>query len=157
MTALIPDINSKVEFSYAIGGGSATIIDFTCYTFAIELGSDTELIDIGTFCAPSATGRGRNTWSLVLSMLWEAELMDLIYPAAIGHPGELIYTPDTRVVTPANKQFVIQTEIPHAPVGRFELGQRVEVELAMPVYAEPQWVAPVAAAATAPAPKSAES
>lgn len=153
MAALIPNINTLVELDVPdMGAGSAAVIDLTCYCYAFELTPDLETIDVGTFCDPSRQAPGRHTWTSMLSMLWEHELHEVIL-TVIGKPATLVYVPDTASDTPF--AIYVDTMFRTQPTGRFELGQRVEIEYPVPVLAAPRYEAwtppPLAASAPAPA------
>ena len=64
--------------------GTPTTVDLSCFAFAVEPASDVESIDIGTFCTPNATDQGKITESIVISMLWSADLYTALQP----HIGE---------------------------------------------------------------------
>lgn len=108
--------------------GTPTEVDLSCYAVAVDPSSDTETIDIGTFCNPNASELGRTTESIVVAFLWEEALYDALQPH-IGEEFELQFkanTGDTKAV-------ICRARYAAMPWGRFELGQRVEVDLACAV------------------------
>lgn len=114
------------KFSF---GAVPTEVDVSCFLFAVELGSETEEIDVGTFCSPSATDMGRTTQTAVLSMLWEPALYEALAPH-VGEQGTFEFVPDDTAPT---EVVSFDTRYGSVPWGRFEIGQRVEVELPLAV------------------------
>jgi hypothetical protein len=130
--------------STVIRGGSISInyvdaptasIDLSCYTVALEITPSTEDIDVGTFCAPTLQDQGRTTFTAVLSLLWEPALYTLLQPY-IGRVGNLIAYATGAV----DKNIKFSTRFVAQPWGRFEIGQRVEVELPLAVLDTPVMV-----------------
>jgi hypothetical protein len=113
-------------------GVTPTVVDVSCFLYAVELGSETEEIDVGTFCAPTATDLGRTTQSAVLSMLWEPALYEALAPH-VGEQGTFKFVPDDTVPT---EVISFDTRYGSMPWGRFEIGQRVEVELPLAVLSD---------------------
>jgi len=112
-----------------------TVVDLSCYAVALELTGNTEEVDLGTFCAPGATDQGRTTYSAVLSLLWSPGLYALLAPH-VGHEGVLAFAP----VHTLPLEFVrFATRYSSQPWGRFEIGQRVEVDLPLAVLDTPTW------------------
>jgi len=112
------------------------ILDLGCYATAFELTPSTEDIDVGVMCAAGLTDQGRTTYSAVLVMLWEPRLYTDLQPH-INHVGKFSYMtdyPDGSKVIQFNTRFAAQ------PWGRFEIGQRVEVELPLAVLETPYWI-----------------
>ncbi len=111
------------------------VVDLSCYTTALEITPSTEEIDVGTFCNPSLTDQGRTTYSAVAAFLWEPAL----YTALQSHIGEsmlVAFAPDANDLlhyVKFNSRYAAQ------PWGRFEIGQRVEVELPLAVLDTPVW------------------
>ena len=106
-----------------------------CYTIAFELTPSTEEIDVGTFCAPSLSDQGRTTYTAVLTLLWEPQLYADLEPH-IGQLGVLTYKTEP---PDATRTITFQTRYAAQPWGRFEVGQRVEVELPLAVLTTPVW------------------
>ena len=120
-----------LHFNYA----GPTVVDLSCFTTALEITPSTEEVDIGTFCAPSATEQGRTTYSALAAFLWEPALYTALQPM-IGLPILVAFAPDANDTTHYvkwNSRFAAQ------PWGRFEVGQRVEVELPLAVLDVPVW------------------
>ena len=107
---------------------TAATVDLSCYAFAVEPASDVEELDIGTFCAPSATDQGKITESIVISLLWSEDLYTALQPH-IGVAGKLVYTP----VAGGSKALQADVKYSTMPWGRFEIGARVEVDLPLAV------------------------
>jgi hypothetical protein len=113
----------------------ATSLDLSCYTTAFELAPETETIDIGTFCNPSASTLGRTTYTATVSLLWEPAVYTLLQPH-IGETGQAVFSPDAALPL----EFIrFDTKYGSQPWGRFEIGQRVEVELPLAVLTVPTW------------------
>jgi hypothetical protein len=104
----------------------------TCYSTAFELTPSTEEIDVGVFCAPALSDLGRTTWTAVLFLLWEPALYAAL-SQHIGHQGVF------KLLNAAGQAGTVsfQTKFAAQPWGRFELGQRVEVELPLAVLSTP--------------------
>ncbi len=117
-------------------------VALSCYVVAFEITPSTEDIDVGTFCAPSLTDQGRTTYSSVATLLWEPALYDAIQP----HIGKLC-TVQVKPVSSAGvaepKGIEFNSRVPVQPWGRFEIGQRVEVELPLAVLTTPVWRDPM--------------
>jgi len=112
------------------------VVDLSCFATAFELTPSTEEIDIGTFCAPSAVEQGRTTYSALVAFLWEPAL----YTALQAHIGELMtfaFAPNYLINTEYIK---FDSKYASQPWGRFEIGQRVEVELPLAVLTVPTWI-----------------
>jgi len=148
--------NAHVHITYGTGNPPVapyTVVDLSCDAVAVEIGSDTENVDVGTFCAPTASDLGRTTYTAVLSALWSPELYAKLAPH-VGQTGWLALNPD-QGLTPA--KFVhFRTRYGALPWGRFEIGQRVDVDLALAVLDAPIYddnsTEPSALAAPAEAP-----
>jgi hypothetical protein len=139
--------NLDVQLSYE----AATInVDLSCDAFALEITTDTETIDLGTFCNPTASDLGKTTYSAVLSLLWSNEL----YTKLFDHVGEVgsINFGTVAGTTPDHGHITFQTKFGALPWGRFEIGQRVESELPLAVLSTPVWTAnpPVGTTTAAP-------
>jgi hypothetical protein len=113
----------------------STVLDLTCFTVAVEITPETEEIDIGNWCDPAASDLGRTSYSCVATLLWEPALFTALSPH-VGEEGLVQLYQETGV--PGH---VIRFDGSYAaqPWGRFELGQRVEVELPIAVLSEPVW------------------
>jgi hypothetical protein len=130
---------SEIELVY-VGTPTGTV-DLSCYAFAFELTPSVEEIDVGTFCVPSATETGRVTYTALIALLWEPALYTLLQPH-VRQQGVLHYKPSP-VADPTNG-LSFNTRFASQPWGRFELGQRIEVELPLAVLSDPVW-GPIAA------------
>lgn len=119
---------SGAHFHFGVSPGG-TIVDIACDIWAFELGSDTEEIDIGTFCDPSASDQGRTTYTAVLSLLWSPALYTKLLPH-VGEECGFAWVPDLTDIATA---ITFHTRYSAMPWGRFEIGQRVEVELPLAV------------------------
>jgi hypothetical protein len=112
------------------------VVDVSCYTIALELTPNVEEVDVGTFCNPTATETGRVTYTALLAMLWAPELYALLQPH-VGAQALLSFAPDA---AHAADYVRFTTRYAALPWGRFELGQRVEVDLPLAVIDTPTWV-----------------
>jgi len=108
--------------------GTPQEVDVSCWTVAVDISSDTETIDIGTFCAPNASELGRTTESIVIAMLWEGALYTAL-EAHIGEEFELQFKPNNT----DTEAIIARCRYAALPWGRFDLGQRVEVDLSLAV------------------------
>lgn len=106
-------------------------VDISCYVVAVEITTETEMVDVGTFCDPGAMEAGRTTRSGVLSCLW-SEAMYTALDALTDSVHELVVTPESG--TTITVDVLIPSPI---PFGRFEIGQRVEVDVPMILQAIP--------------------
>ena len=124
-------------------------LNLSCHTVAVEITPNIEEIDVGTYCNPVGTETGRVTYSAVAALLWSPELYALLAP----HVGELLhlklspfnYTQLVPPGVPGDGQLyyvTFETRYAALPWGRFELGQRVEVDLPLAVLTTPEWVEP---------------
>jgi hypothetical protein len=111
-------------------------VDLSCYAIALEITPNIEDLDVGTFCNPSAMVHGRVTYSATATLLWEPALYTLLQ-VHIGEAALCVFAPDAAVMA-AHVQF--NTRFSSQPWGRFELGQRVEVELPLAVLDTPVWM-----------------
>ncbi len=114
------------KFSF---GTTPTVVDVSCEAWALELSSETETIDVSTFCNPAATDMGKTTETAVLSLLWSEDLYTKLQPH-VREEATFTYAPDANADTAV---ISFDTRIGGMPWGRFELGQRVEVDLALAV------------------------
>lgn len=111
-------------------------VDLQCHSWALDLSSDTEEIDIGTFCAPGATDVGRTTYTAVLAVLWSPQLILDLEPI-IGREGTFTFAPD---INAPGDVISFNTRVSAMPWGRFEVGQRVEADLPLAVLSTPEWI-----------------
>ena len=114
----------------------AVVVDLSCFTVSVELTPNVEDVDVGTYCAPTATDQGRVTYSASATMLWEPALYTTLTPQMGRLDGLVqIYPRGTfpLEVVRWTGGYVLQ------PWGRFEVGQRVEVELPLAVLDTPVW------------------
>jgi len=103
--------------------GANPAVDISCYVVAVELTTETEMIDVGTFCDPGAMEAGRTTRSGTLSCLW-SETMYTALDALTDTVLEMVVTPV------AGTTITVDVIIPAPiPFGRFEIGQRVETDV----------------------------
>ncbi len=124
------------EAAVELDFGGGTIVELECDANALEITPSTEDIDLGTFCEPTATDQGRTTFTAVLSLLWSPSL----YTKLAGHEGQtatLRFYPDP---ADTSRYITFQTRYASVPWGRFEVGQRVDVELALAVLSTPDYV-----------------
>ena len=108
--------------------GTPNPVDLSCYTIAVDPSSDTESIDIGTFCNPNASELGRTTESIVVAFLWEEGLFTALQ-THVGEEFEMQFKPNSA----DTKAVMCRARYSSMPWGRFDLGQRVEVDLALAV------------------------
>lgn len=113
-------------------------VDLSCFCYGVDIGSDTDQVDIGTFCSPNATDNGRTTESIVLNLLWEDALYALLQPH-INEEGTLEFTPAPGVGAKA-----VQADVRFAslPWGAFTLGERVEADLQLAVLSPITYAVP---------------
>ncbi len=123
--------NASFHLNYA----GPVIVDLSCDAIALEITPSTEEIDVGTFCNPSATEQGRTTYTAVASLLWSPALYAKLQPY-VGVQGLLAFAPDA---TNPTDYVRFNTRFAAQPWGRFEVGQRVEVELPLAVLETPTW------------------
>ena len=117
-----PLAEAKITFS------GPTVVDLSPYCIAFEPGSEVETVDLGVFSDPKASDTGRVTDTLTLALLWSPALYDALAPF-VGSTGTFAgkyTTADTRAVRATVKYGTL-------PWGRFELGQRVEVDLVLAI------------------------
>jgi len=130
-------------------GSGTTVANISCDAVALEITPNIEDVDIGTLCNPVATETGRVTYSALAALLWSPELYALLAP----HVGEQLYARFmpfnyTQLVPPGvlgdGELYYVsfQTRYAALPWGRFELGQRVEVDLPLAVLSTPTWTEP---------------
>lgn len=132
---VVNDAHVHITFQKTAGPPATyEVVDLSCDAVAVEIGADTENIDVGTFCAPTASDLGRTQYTGVLSGLWSPELYAKLAPH-VGQVGWLALNPD-QTITPA-KFIHFRTRYGALPWGRFEIGQRVEVDLALAVLDSP--------------------
>lgn len=111
-------------------------VDLQCHSWALDLTSDTEEIDIGTFCAPGASDVGRTTYTAVLAVLWSPQLI-LDLESVIGVEGVFTFAPD---INAPGAVISFNSRISSLPWGRFEVGQRVEADMPLAVLSTPEWI-----------------
>ena len=104
--------------------GTPSNVDVSCYAYAVDISADTETIDIATFCAPAASELGRTTTECTIAFLWEEALMTALEPMK-GQEVEIQLTLNAG----DTKSLVFRGRYATLPWGRFELGQRIEVDL----------------------------
>jgi hypothetical protein len=123
------------------GGGAAETVDLSCYVNAVDIGSDAETIDVGTFCAPGATEIGKVTDSIVLSTLWSPELYAALEPH-LNEEGHLVL----KLTDTDTKGIQADVKYSSLPWGRFVAGERVEDDLTLAVLSAIEYdTLPVAA------------
>ena len=108
---------------------AGTPVDLSCYAYGVDITSDTDQVDVGTFCTPNATDNGRTTESIVVNLLWEDALYTALQPH-LNEEGTLVFTPAPGVGAKA-----IQADVRYSslPWGAFTLGERVEADLSLAV------------------------
>lgn len=114
-----------------------TETDMSCYAVAVDISSDTESIDIGTFCNPNASELGRTTESIVIALLWE----DALHAALKPHLGEE-FELQFKANSADTKAIIARCRYAAMPWGRFELGQRVEADLTLAVLTTVDYLTP---------------
>lgn len=126
---MAPLVISQPTVVIEYAGTVPETVDLTCYAYGVDVQSDTDTVDVGTFCAPNATENGRTTESIVVNLLWEDELYALLLPH-LRQDGHLVFTP-----LPGAGAKAIQADVSFAamPWGAFTLGERVEAELTLAV------------------------
>ncbi len=135
VSAIEPGITvlNTAEVELDFGG---TIVELECDANALEITPSTEEIDLGVFCEPGATEQGRTTFTAVLSLLWSPALYTKL-AAHVGELGVIRFYPDP---SDRSRYVTFQTRYAAQPWGRFEVGQRVEVELPLAVLTTPDYV-----------------
>lgn len=133
MTALVPR-DPIVGIKY----GAGPTVDLSPFVVAVEIQSEAETIDIGTFATPKATDTGKITDSITLAILWSAELYAALKPN-VDVEGTLIFQPDADVPE------AVQATVKYStlPWGRFEVGARVEADIVLAVLSELDYAVPV--------------
>lgn len=106
--------------------------DISCAVRYWDHSADVEELDSRTFCNPGGTEVGATTHSLVIGILWSQEVDDILRPL-LGQEVwfEFKDNVDDTTVTRFESRYNA------VPLGRHEVGQLVEVELACAVLAEP--------------------
>jgi hypothetical protein len=107
----------------------AYALDFSDSVIAVDVTSEAETVDIGTFTYPKANDVGRTTEAVTMAVLWS----DALYSSASAYVG----TEGTFKLTPngSDSTAYIQgtVKIGALPYGRFETGQRVESDIVLAV------------------------
>ncbi len=116
---------------------TAVEVDVSCYAIAVDPSSDTESIDIATFCQPSATELGKTTEQLVVAFLWEPAL----YTALSTHVGEE-FELQLKMNSADTEALIARCRYAALPWGRFELGQKTEVDLSLAVLTSITYATP---------------
>jgi hypothetical protein len=133
MTALVPrDPIVGIKFG-------ATLVDLSAFAVAVEITSEGETVDIGTFATPRATDTGKITDAITIAVLWSVDM----YTALSAHV-------DTEGIQPdADVPEAVQATVKYAtiPWGRFEVGARVEGDLVLAVLSDITYAVPPAALA----------
>ena len=109
--------------------GATVVQDLSCYVTAVELSTSAELIDTGTFCDPASKDSGIVTREGTIMALWSGDMYTDLLPL-VGN------TYDLEIVVP-DGTITVECVIPHIPFGRFEIGQRVEVDIPIILNEEP--------------------
>jgi hypothetical protein len=131
MTALVPrDPTVTITFG-------AAPVDLSPFVVAVEITSEGETIDIGTFATPRATETGKVTDAITIAVLWSAEMYAAL-SAHVDEEGVLLFKPDDDVPE------AIQATVKYAtiPWGRFEIGARVEGDLVLAVLSDITYAVP---------------
>ena len=115
------------------------VLDLSCYLVAFEITPSTEDIDVGVFCAPAISDQGRTTYTAVATLLWEPQLYTDLNPH-VGQVGTFFHATSKLVPIDATQFIQFSTRFMAQPWGRFEVGQRVEVELPLAVLSIPVWL-----------------
>lgn len=123
--------------SVTIDFGSGAV-DISDHVVAVELVPSAEVIDVGTFSAPYLQDVGRTTYSLVIAALWSEDLYVELEGNA-GSSADLVITPDGDAGPATAGYFSVSGKLTALPIGRFEIGQKVEVDLTFAVTSEPAW------------------
>jgi len=140
VSAVEPGVLIVGEAMVVLDFGGAAVIELDCDSNALEITGNTEDIDTGVFCEPGATEQGRTTYTAVLSQLWSPALYTKLAPH-VGQPCVLRFYPDA---TDTSRYITFDTRYASVPWGRFEVGQRVEVDLALAVLTAPTYVGELA-------------
>jgi hypothetical protein len=109
--------------------GATVVEDISCYVTAVELSTSAELIDTGTFCDPASKDSGIVTREGTLMALWSGDMYTSLKPLE-GTAYDLVLTVPDGTIT-------CEVVIPHVPFGRYEIGQRVEVDIPLILNEEP--------------------
>lgn len=124
--------------SVTIDFDSAGPVDISDHVVAVEIAPSGEVVDVGTFAAPYAQDNGRVTYSLVIAALWSEDLY-VELEAMVGVDADLVITPDGNAGPTTAGSYAISGRLVNLPIGRFEAGQKVEVDLTFAVTSEPVW------------------
>jgi hypothetical protein len=133
MTALVPrDPIVGIKFG-------TTLVDLSAFAVAVEITSEGETVDIGTFATPRATDTGKITDAITIAVLWSVDMYTAL-SAHVDEEGTLIFQPDADVPE------AIQATVKYAtiPWGRFEVGARVEGDLVLAVLSDITYAVPPA-------------
>jgi hypothetical protein len=106
-------------------------VDLSNYLVAAEMTSEAEMVDVGTFGAPMGQDTGRRSDSITLALLWSDALHTLL-AAHVNAEGDLVFTPDSGDAS----TLTCKVKYGAVPYGRFELGQKVEVDLVLAIVDE---------------------
>ena len=117
---------------------SAGAVDISDHVVAVELVPSGEVIDVGTFAAPYAQDNGRVTYTLTLACLWSEDLYVEV-ESQVGVACDLVITPDGNAGPLTAGSFAVSGKLVALPIGRFEIGQKVEVDLVFAVTSAPVW------------------
>ena len=117
---------------------SAGATDISAHVVAAEIVPSGEVIDVGTFATPYAQDNGRVTYSLTLACLWSEDLY-VIVEDQVGVSADLVITPDGNAGPTTAGSFAVSGKLVALPIGRFEIGQKVEVDLVFAVTSAPVW------------------
>ena len=106
------------------------IIDLSCFTTALDLSSVADVIQIGTFCEPTASAIGSISEEATAVFLWEPALAEALDDEDMI--GEEILV---QLAVKVGDTFGVSFRASYAslPWGRFGLGAPVEVDLALAV------------------------
>lgn len=107
--------------------------DISCAVFYWDHSADVEELDSKTFCAPGATDVGAVTDSLVVGLRWSQEVDDILRPL-LGQEVWFEFKDNAADSTVSR----FKSRFNAVPLGRHEVGQLIEVELACAVLATPE-------------------
>jgi extradiol dioxygenase family protein len=133
-----PVISREPELLFIFDpSGTPVEVDMSCHAVAVDISSDTETVDVATFCNPTASELGRTTESIVVATLWSEDLYTDL-SAHLGEEFEMQFKPNAA----DTKAIICQARYASLPWGRFELGQRVEADLALAVLSTITYATP---------------
>lgn len=117
-------------------GSGAT--DLSAYVVAADLSSSADIIDVGTFAAPSKQDVGRPQYTFTVAFLW-SEALYVALESNVDVEGAVVFTPDTTAGPTTPGSFAFNAKFGALPLSRFAIGEKVEVDVPFAVTSDPVW------------------